>query len=78
MRTTVHRCHWPTCITPVPPRMWGCKKHWAMLPKDLKARLWAAYVKGQEVNKDPTVEYVQIAFEIREWAKNEIKEGRAA
>lgn len=77
MRTIVHRCHWPTCITPVPPRMWGCRKHWRMIPQILKDKLWKAYVVRQEVNKNPTMEYLQVAMEIRLWARNEIKEGRA-
>ena len=42
-QTREHTCHWPGCKKQVPPAMWGCKKHWFMLPKHLRDRIWAAY-----------------------------------
>lgn len=27
-----HTCHATNCTTPVPPTMWGCRKHWFMVP----------------------------------------------
>jgi hypothetical protein len=39
-----------------------------MLPLHLRDRIWAAYVPGQEVRKDPSDEYIQAAKAVREWA----------
>jgi len=64
---TVHRCHWPMCGKPVPPSMWGCKRHWFMLPKSLRDRVWATYRPGQEVDKRPSDAYIAVAKEVREW-----------
>jgi len=25
----------------VPPKMWGCKKHWFKLPKSLRDKIWS-------------------------------------
>jgi len=37
-----------------------CRRHWFMIPKALRAEVWAAYVPGQEVRKDPTDEYLKV------------------
>jgi hypothetical protein len=37
-----HHCHWPGCEVPVPPAMWGCRRHWYMLPADIRRLIWAA------------------------------------
>lgn len=63
----VHHCHWPGCEKAVPPKMWGCREHWYRLPKHLRDRIWAAYVPGQEIRKDPSDEYIQVAKEVRDW-----------
>ena len=62
-----HTCHWPGCSVEVPPAMWGCKTHWFMLPKRIRQNIWAAYRKGQEITKDPSVEYIEAAKEARRW-----------
>lgn len=64
-----HHCHWPKCIVEVPPVMWGCKRHWFMLPKSLRKQIWAAYVPGQEITKTPSRTYVEIANKVQEWIK---------
>lgn len=28
-----HTCHWPGCTVEVDPKMWGCRRHWFMLPR---------------------------------------------
>ena len=61
-----HRCHWPDCAVEVPPHMWGCKPHWFRLPAELRMRIWRAYRPGQEVDKKPSVEYVE-AKKARAW-----------
>lgn len=62
-----HTCHWPDCPVEVPPAMWGCRKHWFMLPKKLRQQIWATYRPGQEVTKDPSDEYITAAMEVQEW-----------
>lgn len=64
-----HECHWPTCRTPVPPAMWGCKKHWFALPKRLRDRIWATYRPGQEIDKNPSDAYCEAAMEVQRWIK---------
>jgi hypothetical protein len=64
-----HTCHWPGCGKRVPPAMWGCKRHWFMLPADLRAKIWGAYRPGQEITKTPSREYVAIAREVQEWIR---------
>lgn len=62
-----HHCHWPGCGTQVPPKLWGCKKHWYMLPESLRNAIWREYVPGQEVSKNPSRAYVAVARQAREW-----------
>jgi hypothetical protein len=58
-----HTCHAEGCGTAVPPRMWGCRRHWFMVPKTLRDRVWATYRPGQEVDKLPSEEYRMASFE---------------
>lgn len=63
-----HQCHWPTCTLYCAPAFWGCKRHWFMLPKHLRDRLWKHYIKGQEIYKTPLPEYMEAAREAETWA----------
>lgn len=58
-----HTCHAKRCTVSVPPKMFMCKRHWYMVPRDLRAAIWATYVPGQEIRKDPTSEYLDTAME---------------
>jgi hypothetical protein len=49
--------------------MWGCKEHWFKLPKRLRNAIWATYRPGQEVNMNPSREYLKVALEVQEWIK---------
>lgn len=62
-----HHCHWPECPKEVPAAMWGCSRHWYMLPPRIRARIWAAYRPGQEATKRPTADYIDAAKEAQEW-----------
>lgn len=62
-----HVCHWPTCTTGVPAKLWGCKEHWFKLPKRLRDRIWATYVPGQEATKTPSDNYMKVALEVQDW-----------
>ncbi len=47
--------------------MWGCKGHWFALPAGLRARVWATYKPGQEVNGTPSVAYIEAAKAVQAW-----------
>lgn len=64
-----HHCHWPDCPTLVAPALWGCRKHWYMLPPVLRSRIWAAYKIQQELTLSPSPEYIAVAKETQEWIK---------
>lgn len=71
-----HTCHWLGCKKEVPPAMWGCKTHWFRLPKKLRDQIWATYVPGQEIRKDPSDAYLKAADDVDNWILSEIKAGR--
>ena len=58
-----HTCHARNCKTPVPPKKFMCRKHWFMLPKEMRDKVWALYRPGQERSKDPSMEYLNHAME---------------
>lgn len=66
-QTREHHCHWPGCEKQVPPAMWGCRGHWFTLPADLRARVWATYKPGQEVNGTPSPAYIEVAKAVQAW-----------
>jgi|SRR5947207_2417245 len=68
-QTRSHICHWPGCQASVPPAMWGCKRHWFMLPKSIRQKIWREYSSGQEERLDPSKAYILAAVEAREWVK---------
>jgi hypothetical protein len=66
---TRHTCHWPGCTVTVPPKLWGCKAHWFKLPKSLRDEVWRAYRPGQEIDKNPSNEYIAVANNVQRWIK---------
>lgn len=72
-QTRKHHCHWPGCNQQVPPAMWGCKGHWFRLPTSLRARIWATYKPGQEVNGTPSAEYLEAARQVQAWIAEQNK-----
>lgn len=59
-----HLCHAEGCTARVPRRMFMCRKHWFMVPMDMRGRLLAAYTPGQERLDGtawPSDEYLKIA-----------------
>jgi hypothetical protein len=62
-----HHCHWPGCERAVPPRLWGCREHWYRLPSHLRKRIWATYRPGQEIDKDPSSDYIAAAKAVQKW-----------
>jgi hypothetical protein len=45
----------------VAPRFLMCGRHWRMVDSYLQSDVWAHYVPGQELRKDPTMEYLRAA-----------------
>jgi hypothetical protein len=68
-----HTCHWPGCRTQVKPAIWGCTFHWYKLPKHLRDRVWATYRPGQEVDFNPSENYVKVARQIQTWIAEHFK-----
>ena len=66
-QTRYHTCHWPKCKKQVPPARWGCKPHWTSLPKFLRDRIWVAYRPGQEIDMNPSEEYLAVAMDVQLW-----------
>ena len=64
-----HTCHWPGCTRQVPPAMWGCKKHWFKLPREIQRALWANYRPGQEIDGKPSDAYLRVAHEAQVWIR---------
>lgn len=56
----VHTCHAPGCSTPVAPKLFMCRRHWRMLPAELRALVWKHYRPGQEVDKKPSADYLEV------------------
>lgn len=74
-QTRAHACHWPGCQKQVPPAMWGCRAHWFSLPKSIRDRIWRAYRPGQEVDMQPSEEYLSAALEAQRWIKEHHQQG---
>lgn len=66
MTKVIHNCHAHNCKTEVPPKMFMCLKHWRMIPKELQALVWKHYRTGQEIDKNPTSQYLEVTDQI-EW-----------
>lgn len=72
-----HRCHWPGCEQEVAPALWGCRKHWSILPIALRYKIWATYRPGQEDELTPSRRYLEVAREVQEWiAAERARRGR--
>lgn len=64
-----HTCHADGCTMPVPPKMFMCRTHWFKLPKRLRDRIWATYRPGQEIDKRPSLAYLEAAKNAIKWLK---------
>jgi len=60
-RTRKHTCHAEGCAKRVPPRFLMCAPHWYMVPNELQAEVYRHYRPGQEIDKQPSPEYLQAA-----------------
>ena len=55
-----HYCHAENCTKEVPPRLLMCYRHWKMVPLALQRAVWRHYRPGQEIDKRPTREYLDV------------------
>lgn len=65
-----HHCHWPGCEKKISPAMWGCPRHWYLIPANLRRRIWATFMPGQELSKTPSLDYIKAATAVQEWIKS--------
>lgn len=56
-----HSCHATGCSVEVEPRLFMCRKHWFMLPAEMRKLIWSNYAPQQEIYKDPSPQYIDIA-----------------
>lgn len=56
-----HKCHHPTCEKHIARPMFACAHHWFALPARLRSALMKVYRPGQEVDKQPSREYMDAA-----------------
>ena len=63
-----HTCHWPKCKSSVLPKFWGCRRHWFMLPKEIRDGIWRHYRPGQEIDKRISAEYIYAIVAARSYA----------
>lgn len=56
-----HTCHALDCTDAIAPRLFMCRRHWRMVPRLLQKELWKQYRPGQEVDKQPSAQYLLIA-----------------
>lgn len=56
-----HTCHVPGCGVEVRPALLMCGGHWRLVPKPLQDRVWRTYRRGQEVDKQPSADYLAAA-----------------
>ncbi len=56
-----HRCHAKGCDVAVDPQLLMCLRHWRRVPRRLQNDVWKFYRPGQEVDKNPSREYLAAA-----------------
>lgn len=61
MGVPVHRCHATACQKITPPSMWGCRRHWFMVRREIRNRIYANYRPGQENDWKPSRAYLLAA-----------------
>lgn len=70
--TANHHCHWPGgCHDITAAAQYCCTRHWYKIPLRFRNKIWAAYRKGQEIDKSPTSRYMQVVREIKKWFDEE-------
>lgn len=58
-----HHCHATGCTVATKPEIFFCRRHWFMLPKPLRDRIWETYRPGQCDDWQPSREYCLAAID---------------
>jgi hypothetical protein len=56
-----HRCRAQGCPTEVAPETFMCPPHWSMVPASLRDSLKAPVPSGQDIDDNPSAEYLAFA-----------------
>lgn len=56
-----HVCHARGCTTEIEPRLFMCPDHWKQVPPALRESITSAYRPGQQVDEQPSSQYVALA-----------------
>ncbi len=62
-----HECHAEGCEIGIPAKLFMCRAHWVMIPKQMQRWIWATYKTGQEDRKDPTWTYLFVSQSVVEY-----------
>ena len=62
-----HTCHHPTCSRVTDPKMLACRTHWFLLPQELRIAIWRTYRPGQEEDKQPSQEYMDVLAQVMQY-----------
>lgn len=60
-----HHCHAIGCETAIPPKLLMCRRHWAMVPVELRFDVIRHYRRGQCDDKRPSREWALAATRAR-------------
>ncbi|MGF6636797.1 hypothetical protein OKW39_003948 [Paraburkholderia sp. MM6662-R1] len=74
----MHRCPWPGCGQIVPRNTWGCRRHWYVLPNDLRAWIGRAYRQGIARGEHPSRSYRDAHRAALEWIREQTSGARSA
>lgn len=57
-----HTCHAEGCTVRIPRRLLMCRRHWYMVPPELRRRVWETHRLGQEAGDErPSAEWCEAA-----------------
>jgi hypothetical protein len=58
-----HTCHALECEKHIAPKFFMCPSHWSKVPRSLQAAVWRHYRPGQEIDKSPTDDYLDVIYQ---------------
>lgn len=59
-----HHCHAALCTVQVAPKLFMCPRHWSLVPAHLKRAIWSTYRPGQEIDKRPSADYLEVTHRV--------------
>lgn len=55
-------CHALGCQKEIKPSVLMCSNHWRKVPDDIKDDIWKYYRRGQEIDRKPSIDYLDAAL----------------